>query len=41
MGDAVQLEQLKCLGVLASRHGDLVPLRLEQRDQRPEERHVR
>jgi hypothetical protein len=41
MRNAVQLEQLECLGVLASRHDDLVPLRLEQGDQRLEERHVR
>jgi hypothetical protein len=39
--NAVQLQQLERLGVLARRHLDLVSPRSEQLDQRPEERHVR
>ncbi len=41
VGDAVQLQQLHRLRVLARRHLDVVTALAEERDQRPEERHLR
>ena len=39
--DAVKLEQLLGLGERARRYVDLVPVLLQQADERAEERHVR